>query len=126
MFANNLGECFIICKSGSVIREIKVIVCEVPDSIVCSIVSPFEYGKIGSASVSIYKGGRLIDGEFYIECYMSGQLIDSDLVIKDFELKHNTFVAEIISEDNFVIVVKCKQNNDISFEISVNNQPNVV
>ena len=126
LFANNFGECFIICKSGSVICEIKVIVCEVPDSIVCSIVSPFEYGKIGSASVSIYKGGRLIDGEFYIECYMSGQLIDSDLVIKDFEIKHNAFVAEIISEDNFVIVVKCKQNNDISFEISVNNQPNVV
>jgi hypothetical protein len=57
---------------------------------------------------------------------MSGQLIDSDLVIKDFEIKHNAFVVEIISEDNFVIVVKCKQNNDISFEISVNNQPNVV
>ena len=124
--AREYGESFVTFYRGDVSLKVNIIVCEKPDDMVVSVLNEFKDNETGSASVSFYKNETLIDGEFYIECYKDGTFVSSETLLTDYTIKHNVFSCKIISTEEFVILVRCRQNIDISFEITVNNKANVV
>ncbi len=123
---NEYGESFVTFYKGDVTLKVNVVVCEKPDEMAVVVLNEFKNGETCSASVSFYKNETLIDGEFYIECYKNGVMLDSETFLTGYSIKHNVFSCNIISAEEFVILVKCRQNNNITFEITVNNKANVV
>ena len=119
--ATKIGDTFITISSGVATFVLQVVVCDIPDKMVVSVLDEFSYGNKCNAVVNFYKDDTLIDNDFYLECYIDGVKVDNNICFDGFVIKHNTFSLNIVCEDKFIIKIISLKNSSLTFDISVNN-----
>lgn len=120
-FARDYGESIVTIKSGEVEKYISVVVTDLADEIKVKTYGDVKFGETVSLAISTYKNGSLVDAQVECVAIINGVEVSLDNVAENIIDKHNTISLSIKTEEQFLIVVRIKNNPVISQTIYGNN-----